>query len=104
MGDSKSDIDVAYVAKLARLDISEEQVESLQKDMEAILNYIDLLGELDVSDIEPTAHAAPLHNIARVDEAAQFENRDGIIANAPATIEDELIRVPQVMPGEEESC
>ena len=104
MGDSKSNIDVAYVAKLARLDITDEQVVSLQKDMESILEYIDLLSELDVDGIEATAHAAPLFNIAREDKAIKFENRDGIIANAPATIEDDLIKVPQVMPGEEESC
>ena len=104
MGDSKSNIDVAYVAKLARLDITDEQVEDLQKDMESILEYIDLLGELDVDGIEATAHAAPLTNIVRSDEVVKFENREGILANAPATIDDELIKVPQVMPGDEESC
>jgi len=104
MGDSKSDIDVAYVAKLARLNVTEDQVEHLQKDMEAILEYIDLLSELDVSDIEATAHAAPLTNVVRADEMSRFENRDGILANAPATIDGELIKVPQVMPGDEESC
>ena len=104
MGDSKTNIDVAYVAKLARLEISEEQTQNIQKDMESILEYIDLLSELDVTGIEATAHAAPLSNIARADEYIKFENRDGILANAPALVEDDLIKVPQVMPGEEESC
>ena len=103
MGNSKSDIDVAYVAKLARLDITDEHAQELQKDMESILEYIDLLTELDVSGIEATAHAAPLTNVMRPDVFVKFENREGLIANAPATVDSELIKVPQVMQGEEES-
>jgi len=101
---SKSNIDVAYVAKLARIDVDEKLIPELQKDMEAILEYIDQLSELDVSDIEATAHAAPLHNVAREDELKSFDNREVIIENAPATIEDDLVKVPKVMQAEEESC
>ena len=103
MADSKSDIDVSYVAKLARLELTDDQKNSLQSDMEEILEYIDLLGELDVDGIEPTAHAAPLHNVTRADEQRDSGVQDVIIGNAPATIEGELIKVPQIMPGQEDA-
>jgi aspartyl/glutamyl-tRNA(Asn/Gln) amidotransferase C subunit len=60
--------------------------------------------QFDVSDIEATAHAAPLHNVAREDELKSFDNREVIIENAPATIDDDLVKVPKVMQAEEESC
>ena len=68
---AENSIDVRYVADLARLKLDESQIGKLQKDMEAILSYISELNELDVSSIEPTAHAAPLTNVIREDEAAE---------------------------------
>lgn len=93
-------IDVGYVASLARLEIAPERKEKLQKDMEEILAYIEQLEELDVSDIEPTAHATVLTNVVREDVAGKSFPRETMLANAPADVDEELIKVGQVLPGE----
>ncbi len=99
----KVDIDVGYVAQLARLELDDETRARLQHDLEDILGYIEQLDELDVSDIEPTAHAAALTNVWREDSAGETFDRDVMLKNAPAVIDDELIKVPKVLPGEEMS-
>jgi len=93
-------IDVGYVAGLARLELDPETKVKLQKDMEGILAYIEQLEELDVSGIEPTAHAALLTNVIREDVAEESFPRATMLANAPAEIDEELIKVAQVLPGE----
>lgn len=102
MTDKAPGIDVRYVADLARVDLDEAATEKLQKELESILDYVNLLNELDVSDIEPTAHAAAMTNVLRDDVAGATFERDDMLRAAPATVDDELIRVPQVIPGEEE--
>ena len=94
-------IDVSYVAALARLKVSEEEKAALQKDMNEIVTYIDMLSELDVSNVQPTMHAIDLKNVWREDTCKPTENiKETIIANAPANVEQELIKVPQVIPGD----
>ena len=93
-------IDIGYVAALARLEISEEHLPKLQKDLDNIVGYIASLSELDLTGVEPTAHAAALTNVWREDEAKPSYDRDRMLANAPALIDGDLIRVPQVLPGE----
>jgi len=99
----KGNIDVGYVAQLARVDLDVPTRDRLQHDLEAILGYIEQLNELDVTGIEPTAHAAPLFNIWREDVAGQTYDRHTMLDNAPAVIDDELIKVPKILPGEEMS-
>jgi aspartyl-tRNA(Asn)/glutamyl-tRNA(Gln) amidotransferase subunit C len=99
----KINIDVKYVAALARLELDKEKEERLQKEMETILQYVASLSELDVSNIEPTAHAVQMTNICRQDVSAAPFSREEMLANAPETVNGELIKVPAVMPGEEES-
>lgn len=96
----KSDIDIRYVAELARLEIPDGQAAALQKDLENIVAYIAELGELDLTGVEPTAHAAPLSNVWREDVAGEPFDRERMLANAPALMNGDLIRVPQVLPGE----
>jgi len=93
-------IDIGYVAQLARLDIPEEQAAQLQSELESIVHYIDELKEVDVTGVEPTAHAARLFNVWRDDSAGGSLPRETMLANAPELVDDELIRVPQVIPGE----
>ena len=90
-------IDIEYVAALARLELSEEQLPKLRKDL---VGYIASLSELDLAGVEPTAHAAVLTNVWREDAAEPSYDRDRMLANAPALIDGDLIRVPQVLPGE----
>ena len=96
----KSDIDIRYVEELARLEIPDGQAAALQKDLENIVAYIAELGELDLTGVEPTAHAAPLSNVWREDVAGEPFGRERMLANAPALMNGDLIRVPQVLPGE----
>lgn len=93
-------IDIEYVAALARLELSEEQLPKLREDLERILGYIATLNEVDVTSVEPTAHAAVLTNVWREDAAAPSFNREQMLKNAPARTDGNLIRLPQVLPGE----
>jgi aspartyl-tRNA(Asn)/glutamyl-tRNA(Gln) amidotransferase subunit C len=57
--------DVVHVARLARLELSETEIERMREQLNGILRYIDKLKELDVSGVEPTSHAVPLVNVMR---------------------------------------
>lgn len=103
MSAEKMNIDVSYVAQLARIELDETTKQRLQSEMEEIVGFVDQLGTLDVEGIEPTAHAAPLTNVLRDDKAGTPYERSTMLANAPATVDDELIKVPPVIPGEEEA-
>ena len=93
-------IDIGYVAQLARLELPDEQARQLQGELESIVHYIDELKEVDVTGVEPTAHAAQLVNVWREDAAGESLPRAEMLANAPDTVNGELIKVPQVLPGE----
>ncbi len=93
-------IDVNYVAQLARLELDPAVIPALQKDMENIVAYINELSELDVSGVEPTAHAVAKTNVWREDVDRPGFDRATMLANAPAVIDETLIKVPQVLPGE----
>ena len=100
MSEKNKIIDVDYVAKLARIDIDTEKKEMFQKDMESIVEYVNQLSELDVDDVIPTAHAVEMNNILREDINESSFDRETMLKNAPEVIDDELIKVPQVLPGE----
>ena len=100
MAASSKGIDVAHIAALARLQLSPEAAGKLAGEMDSIVGYVEMLSELDVSGIEPTAHAVPRSNVIRDDEAKESYPREAMLANAPATVDQELIRVPQVLADE----
>ncbi len=77
-------IDVAYVARLAQLDLSDDERRAFQAQMEKIVAYVKEIQGIDVAGIEPTAHAVPLHNVFRRDEIRPGLERDAVLANAPA--------------------
>ncbi len=97
-----SEIDIKYVADLARLDLSAEQAEKLQSELARVVEYIAELGEVNVEGVEPTAHAAQLTNVWREDEAKASFPREVMLANAPGIVHGDLIKVPRVLPSEEE--
>ena len=97
-----SEIDIKYVADLARLELSAEQAEKLQGELARVVEYIAELGEVNVDGVEPTAHAAQLTNVWREDEAKASFPREVMLANAPGIIHEDLIKVPRVLPSEEE--
>jgi aspartyl-tRNA(Asn)/glutamyl-tRNA(Gln) amidotransferase subunit C len=82
--------DVEYVARLARLALTEEEKEKYTSQLESILEYIDQLNTLDTKDIPPTSHVLPLSNVWRKDEhcPTAAETRERILNNAPEREED----------------
>ena len=97
----ESDINIKYIAELARLELSEEQTGKLQDELARIVGYIDELKEINVDGVEPTAHAAMLSNVWREDKTAESFTRDEMLANAPGILNGELIKLPRVLPQEE---
>ena len=84
MADVKTDkIDVAYVARLARLHLTDAEASLFQSQLEQIVDYVDKIGELDLTDIEPTSHAHPVLNVFRADEVRPGLAHDAVMANAP---------------------
>lgn len=78
-------LDVRYVADLVRLRLSDEEVAEFQPQLDHVLAYIEQLNEVDVSGIEPTAHAAPVYNVFRPDVAREGFTQAQAVANAPHT-------------------
>lgn len=91
-----SDETMEYVGILAKLELTEEQKQQAKKDMERMLDYIDKLNELDTSAVEPMSHVFPVHNIFREDEVTNGDDREAILANAPAQKEGAFV-VPKTV-------
>ena len=91
-----SDFDIQYVAHLARLSLSPEEEKLLAGQLGGILSYIEKLKQLDVSGIEPTAHAVPLHNVFRADEAQASISNEDALRNAPSKANG-LFIVPKIV-------
>ena len=81
---SAPDLDIAYVARLARLSLSPEEAQRLSPQLETILEYFSKLKCLDVNNLEPMAHAVPLTNVTRPDEIRPSLPHDDALRNAPA--------------------
>ena len=88
--------DVLHVARLARLALSDEEVERMRRELDGILGYIDKLSALNTEGVEPTSHAVPLTNVMRDDEPEPSYPRDEMLANAPDRA-GELFRVPRII-------
>lgn len=88
--------EVEYVAKLARLNLSEEEAEKYTEQLNAILEFAGKLNELDTSNIEPTSHVLDVYNVMRDDEVRPSVDREKALLNAPEE-EDGQFKVPAVM-------
>lgn len=91
--------DVKHVARLARLGLSEAEIETFQKQLSDILSYFDKLQELDTEGVPPTAHPTPLKNVFREDVARPAMPREKVLANAPEE-QDGYFRVPRILEEE----
>ena len=87
--------DVLHVARLARLEIPEGDVEAVQAQLGAILEAVGKVSELDLSDVEPTSHPLDIVNVWAEDEPRPSLSREDALANAPDP-EDGQFRVPAV--------
>lgn len=76
-------IDVAYVAELARLELSPDEKRTFQQQLETIVHYVKKIGELDLTGIEPTLHGQSLANVFREDVVVPSLDRERFLANAP---------------------
>jgi aspartyl-tRNA(Asn)/glutamyl-tRNA(Gln) amidotransferase subunit C len=88
--------DVEHVARLARLALSEPELERMRVELAAILEYIEKLRAVDVESVEPTSHAVPLVNVMREDEVEPSVDREAMMANAPDRVA-EFFRVPRII-------
>jgi len=78
-----TDLDVGYVSKLARLNLSDEETKLFQKQLVDVLKYAEKLREVDVSHVEAAAHAVPMFNVFREDEPCDWFSADEALSNAP---------------------
>jgi aspartyl-tRNA(Asn)/glutamyl-tRNA(Gln) amidotransferase subunit C len=88
--------DVAHVANLARLALSEGEVEQFTEQLTVILDHAQDVAALDLDGVPPTAHPLPLVNVLRPDEVRPTLDRDEVLAQAPAA-EDGRFRVPRIL-------
>ena len=88
--------DVAHVARLARLDVTEEELTRFADQLGAVLEYAADVAALDTAGVPPTAHPLPLQNVFREDEPRPSLSRHEVLAMAPAA-EDGRFRVPRIL-------
>ncbi len=90
-------IDVAYVARLARLSLSADDVTVFGRQLDQVLEYVDQIRKVDVSDVDPTAHTTPLRNVFREDQpVADAVDENDVAANAPRW-RDHTFIVPRII-------
>lgn len=89
-----SDETIEYVGILAKLELSDEEKEKAKSDMGRMLDYIDKLGELDTTDVEPMSHVFPVENVFREDVVTNGDERERLLSNAPQE-KDGMFVVPR---------
>ena len=87
---------IKYVANLARIALTPEEEARLGSQLGDILGYVKKLEELDISDVEPMAHAVPLDNVLRADEVQPSISNEEALANAPKAAKG-LFVVPKIV-------
>ncbi len=89
-----SDETIEYVGILAKLELSDEEKKQAKSDMGRMLDYIDKLGELDTTGVEPMSHVFPVQNVFREDVVTISDTREELLANAPEQ-KDGMFMVPR---------
>lgn len=92
----KDQIDVRYVARLARLNLTEDETRVFQAQLGQVLSYMRQINQLDLSGIEPTSHARAMVNVFRRDAVRPGLERDEVLRNAPACANDQFM-VPKIV-------
>jgi aspartyl-tRNA(Asn)/glutamyl-tRNA(Gln) amidotransferase subunit C len=88
--------EVRYIARLARVALSDDEVERMREQLSAILDHFAVLSEIDTEDVPPTAHVIELANVEREDEPWASAEREDVLRNAPRR-EDGYLRVRAVL-------
>lgn len=94
---------VRHVARLARLELSDEQAARYSVQLASILQYVAKIGEVDTSAVEPMAHVLPLTNVFREDEAGPSLPLEQVLLNAPDT-DPPFFKVPKIIGADEDSA
>ena len=89
-----SDETIEYVGILAKLSLSEEEKAAAKTDMANMLDYIDMLNELDTDGVEPMSHVFPVNNVFREDVVTNENQREAMLSNAPEQ-KDGCYKVPR---------
>ena len=89
-------MDIEKVARLARLELSDEEKVTFGSQLEQILTYMEQLNQLDTSGVEPTSHAIPVYNVFREDEVKPSLPQEEVLAIAPDE-EDGHFKVPRII-------
>ncbi len=87
--------DVEHVAKLARLELTEEEKELYTKQLGDVLKYVEQMNEVDTSNVEPMAHAIDFVNVMRDDKVVYEQTKEELMANAPDE-ENGFFKVPKL--------
>jgi aspartyl-tRNA(Asn)/glutamyl-tRNA(Gln) amidotransferase subunit C len=96
MADRISPEDVAHVARLARLELTDDELERFTGQLGAVLEHAADIAALDIADVPPTAHPLPLVNVLRADTPVPSVDRDEVLAQAPAA-EEGRFKVPRIL-------
>ncbi len=91
-----SDETIEYVGILAKLELSEEEKEQAKQDMGKMLDYIDMLNELDTEGVEPMSHVFPVNNVFREDIVTNGDESELTLKNAPEK-KDGAFQVPKTV-------
>ena len=88
--------EVRHLAALARVGMTDEDIETMRDQMSNIMENFDILSQVDTDDVGPTGHSVDLNSVMRDDEVAESSTLDQVMANAPNR-EDDFIRVRAVL-------
>jgi aspartyl-tRNA(Asn)/glutamyl-tRNA(Gln) amidotransferase subunit C len=90
------EIDIEHVARLARLELTDEEKARLREQLGAILEHAAKVGEVAAEDVPPTAYAIPRSNVLRPDEITSSLTLEEVLSNAPE-VEDDRFKVPRIV-------
>ncbi|HEU5130024.1 MAG TPA: Asp-tRNA(Asn)/Glu-tRNA(Gln) amidotransferase subunit GatC [Glycomyces sp.] len=92
--------EVAHLARLARLEVTDDELDAFAGQLDVILESMKTLGEVDTEGVQPTSHAVPLVNVFREDRPQPSLPHDDVLAGGPDTAEGRF-RVPRILDEEE---
>ena len=79
-------LDVRYIAQLARINLTEAEIATFQSQLDHVIQYVEQLKQVDVSGVEPTAHASPVFNVFRPDVPRDWFDAETALSNAPRQV------------------
>lgn len=88
---------VLHIAKLAKINLQEEEIPRFQEDLGSIFTFIEKLNEVDTKDVPPTFQVTGNTQIPRKDEVIAFEKSDALLSCSPHPIQDHQIKIPKIM-------